>query len=525
MIRDMELLLNTVYDEDIKLYLKEALLCYSTEAYRACIIMALIGGIHDLHNKLRNLSSSNSDIAELEKNVSELKNSLKPYERALIDGCAKPNIDLLSASDAKELHRCFDIRNDCAHPSDYTCTAETARYVFSRIIDILASKPILLGQQHINSLINNISSDTFFPRIDKNEIQYFVNKQLNLYSTRIVKPLAQKLTNLIISDSMATNKNKQFFLANMVNKLGYDFDNIISPLFIDSKYCNDIMYMISANMDIVDSLSDENIKRLLCIFKTYVVEDHGYNQTIIDILQSPRLSETVFDNDIADILNMNYQNMSDNQCYIWITFFSSNSISKQRMQLIKNEYSNHINVFSKFASQDYQKIFVLCDNPMLYSALINDISLRVANSDFTISNPAVADLNELGEEFIDMLNENEIKVVIYSIFQGQQGYGRNVKDLLNEISNNYFYKLYIKQVIPNYNLNDLEEMLKYKLHDSTFEKFVEIINAEDPSFKNHFVQIAEEYVNKNFCEDTFDWNHVVLKNAIRSLKNKETDVL
>ena len=56
MIRDMELLLNTVYDDEIKSYLREALNCYSAEAYRACVIMSIIGGIHDLHNKLKILA-------------------------------------------------------------------------------------------------------------------------------------------------------------------------------------------------------------------------------------------------------------------------------------------------------------------------------------------------------------------------------------------------------------------------------------------------------------------------------------
>lgn len=67
MIRDMELLLNTVYDDEIKSYLREALNCYSAEAYRACVIMSIIGGIHDLHNKLKILAPSNHDISDLEK--------------------------------------------------------------------------------------------------------------------------------------------------------------------------------------------------------------------------------------------------------------------------------------------------------------------------------------------------------------------------------------------------------------------------------------------------------------------------
>lgn len=142
MIRDMELLLNTVYDDEIKSYLREALNCYSAEAYRACVIMSIIGGIHDLHNKLKILAPSNHDIADLEKKVSDSKEKLNPYERLLVDGCARSDIDLLTPSEAKEINRCFDIRNDCAHPSDYNCTAETARYVYSTIIDILTRAAI-----------------------------------------------------------------------------------------------------------------------------------------------------------------------------------------------------------------------------------------------------------------------------------------------------------------------------------------------------------------------------------------------
>lgn len=110
MIRDMELLLNTVYDDEIKSYLREALNCYSAEAYRACVIMSIIGGIHDLHNKLKILAPSNHDIADLEKKVSNSKEKLNPYERLLVDGCARSDIDLLTQSEAKEINRCFDIR-------------------------------------------------------------------------------------------------------------------------------------------------------------------------------------------------------------------------------------------------------------------------------------------------------------------------------------------------------------------------------------------------------------------------------
>lgn len=84
----MELLLNKICDDEIKSHLQDALNRYSVEVYCACVIMSIIGGVHDLHNKLQGLTSSNKDIAELEANVSKAKEEHKPYNRLLVDGCA-----------------------------------------------------------------------------------------------------------------------------------------------------------------------------------------------------------------------------------------------------------------------------------------------------------------------------------------------------------------------------------------------------------------------------------------------------
>lgn len=522
MIRDMELLLNSVYDEEIKLYLKEALDCYTAEAYRACVIMSLIGGIHDLHNKIKGLAQSNHDISELENKVNELKNSLISYERFLIEQCATPKIDLLSASDAKELKRCFDIRNDCAHPSDYICTAETARYVFSTIIDILASKPVLLGQQHINSLIESINSDTYFPRVNELEIKEFVNKRLDLYSPRIIKPLAQKLVNQIKLEKTQSNNNMLFFLANMASRLDADFDKIVLPLLISSKYEDDAMTMVATNTNLVEYLSDENIKRLLCIFKKCLVNNLGYNEVIIDILKSSRLSHSAFNSNISDVLNLNYNRMSDNQCSVWISLMSSGSFEDSRMQLIKDDYSTHVKGKLSFTSQYYQRIFVICNDSELCFHLVMDITTSISCPDYTISNPAVSKLEEFSEELIDLFNDNEIKWIIYSILKGDEGYGRNATNLLNNINSNYVFKTYVKKIAASFSNNDLEDMLKYNLLDITYVKFVKAIKVEVPTFIDSFIEIAQEYINENEGINESEFKNTILSNVLRILRCEQT---
>ena len=80
---------------------------------------------------------------------------------------------------------------------------------------------------------SNINSDTYFPRIDKAEVQIFVNKQLQLCSKRIMIPLAQKLVKGIMNETSCANNNKAYFLANMSNALNDNFDSILQPLLLD----------------------------------------------------------------------------------------------------------------------------------------------------------------------------------------------------------------------------------------------------------------------------------------------------
>lgn len=517
MIRDMELLLNKVYDDGIKSYLHEALNCYSIEAYRACVIISIIGGIHDLHNKLKGLASSNKDIAELEANVSKAKENLQPYERLLVDGCAKPNIDLLSPSEAKELNRCFDIRNDCAHPSGYICTAECARYVYSTIIDILASKPALLGQQYINTLYSNINSDTYFPRIDKAEVQIFVNKQLQLCSKRIMIPLAQKLVKGIMNETSCTNNNKAYFLANMSNALNDNFDSILQPLLLDSNFHSESMFILAANPNMINNLSMENIKRLLHIFIPFIEQNQGYNEVIAEVLQNDKLSDSSFNNNIIDLLNYNYDQMTDNQTDLWITIVSENLCSPQQITLIKSDYIEHVLGKSDFASQNFQEIFALCNNELLYSSLINDICKMISDYNYTISNPAVLQLKQLNDNFINSLSLSSINNIIYSILAGNQGYGRQVASLLNNIYDKPFYTRYINETVPNFDYDELSNLKKYNLSDYMLHKFVTIITEHSPSFDNLFISLAKNYIANNIDDDY----SFILTNSINMIENTD----
>ena len=76
MLRDMEELLNLVCDLEIKDYMREALNCYNSGSYKACVIMSVIAGIYDLNKKVEVLASSNEAIRKLKDNVKKKKTTL-----------------------------------------------------------------------------------------------------------------------------------------------------------------------------------------------------------------------------------------------------------------------------------------------------------------------------------------------------------------------------------------------------------------------------------------------------------------
>ena len=497
MIRDMELLLNKVCDNEIKSYLHEALNCYSVGAYRACVIISVIAGIHDLHNKLKYLAPSHKEISNLENDVSQEKKELKPYEKHLIEGCSTTEIDLLNPSESKDLLRCLDIRNSCAHPSDYICTAECSRYVFSTIIDILASKPALLGNQCIGLIYDKINSDTFFHSNDKNEIRSQVENLLRSCNSRMIIPLAKKVVEGIKNDLSNMNYNKLYFFSNLSQALGDSLNKIIEPLFLDSKFHSKLMVILSTNINIIENLSNENIKRLIHIFKDYTKRDNGYNNIIIETLLSERLSDQEYDKSIIELLNYNYNKMTDNQTDIWLAIIedSANSKNNRRISLVKSDYIENLNFSeSSFESQKFQDVFISCNNEDLYEKLVSFLSSKVSDFDYTISNEAVKELEKLSPKFIDKLSPSSISNIIYSILQGNYGYGYGVKDLFKDIENRQFYKCYIEKVIPEFDINEFKNMMKYELTSRTLSEFVKKVSKKIENFDEKFIAIAKEYI-------------------------------
>lgn len=177
MLRDLEQLIVSIKDYEIRMYMAEALKCYNAGSYRACVILSVIAGMYDLKEKVNILSRSLNAADVLNKQIIKLYDKQESYEQNLIDGVQY--VGIISGQEYKKLITFRDIRNSCAHPGGHLSTPEEARFVFTGIYEIL-SMPPKIGVNYKNDLLAKLKSDLFFPSREEKDIQEVARPLKNL---------------------------------------------------------------------------------------------------------------------------------------------------------------------------------------------------------------------------------------------------------------------------------------------------------------------------------------------------------
>lgn len=265
MLRDMEVLINKIYDDEIREYMKEALRCYNVESYKACVILSVIAGMYDLRKKINVLAPSIKEVEDLDKKIEYKIKKGETFERYMVEQCVTDKINLLTRDQGKSIGRCLDIRNECAHPGGHVATAEEARTVFADIIDILASKPISLGANHTDRVINQLKNESFYPYKDEKVCSKIIESKIAMFHKSAIIPLCNKIVKILLDGNdiytEVHKKNSIIFIAN-VNLSDKERQRILQPIIEDDTKTGVLIELLNENMDIlleVDSVSKMNI--------------------------------------------------------------------------------------------------------------------------------------------------------------------------------------------------------------------------------------------------------------------------
>ena len=496
MLRDMEELLNLVCDLEIKDYMREALNCYNSGSYKACVIMSVIAGIYDLNKKVEVLASSNEAIRKLKDNVKKKKDNLKPYEKYLIEKCETAEIDMLNSNEKKELIRCLDTRNDCAHPSNFICSAEKARDIYSSIIDIICSKPALYGCNKINEIVEELNEQTFFPVLENERVEEIVRDYINRFHSKAILPLLKKVVETIIKNENSTkNENAIYFLA-ISEKCISNFPESYLKEFLKEKNEKYLLQLLGINSDILKYFSDTDIERIIKRFENYLKSEKINNlDNWIKILLSEKLRK---DNYINEVLIKLFN--EENKIIIVIDVFKKLLDSaKNDMELkdfvlteLKKNYNRVFNE-KNICEKNTLEFIKLIDNDEVYEQWLSKIiDYFGGTTSFYKQNDIIEwSFRKIPEElWIKKVSENiKIRLVKIILDNTNPKYGNcsyNARNLMENFQDEYPKLIgeFLEQLLRRGDKNELKKyewfiklLKKSKIKDEIEEK-IKIIKEE-----------------------------------------------
>lgn len=155
-----------------RVYIEEALACYESGAYRACIVTTWIALVFDIHEKLQQLALGGDKAAQLvldafskARQEENFQTALR-LERELLDDC-KSKFELITALEYQDLKRLLDDRHRCAHPSmntdddPYKPSPELARAHLRNAVSYVLQHPPTQGKTAFEKVMRDIQSSLF----------------------------------------------------------------------------------------------------------------------------------------------------------------------------------------------------------------------------------------------------------------------------------------------------------------------------------------------------------------------------
>lgn len=544
MIRDMELLLNSVYNDEIKEYMNEALRCYNAGSYRACVVLSVIAGMQDLRNKINSVASSNSNIKQLDDDLSKKEQELQTFEKTMIERCATEKIGILSADEAKMLKIYLDIRNQCAHPGAHTSSAEEARNVFSGIIDILCSKKSLIGTNQKKFFIMQLEQKCFYPYAKK-EIYENITKEKtqNIHQFAILpiyKEVVKTLTEYHeIQEKEFKIHNFLVFLAYLPKYKDFNINDGLNTLITHDQYIDFILTILKYNVSIITKLDTTNRISIIskienCIESSTgidvreLIEELFRDNTVLKSDERTGLLHAMNVNDDIDNLNLvkklideEYLSAKERKLY---SQYMKESIEDYDFQYLTTSGEKY------FAFEDL--VVVLNDNELiekLIDKVIKDIDVYCFYKTNYILDHIIINLSD---PVFEQISNNQYLKLIKNILIRSRENANSAIDIHN--GKNEMYGLFIDKLVEillesNESLNNVIEYFKFysdslgeiiynnrpdAIHQIVFKVYDEHWKFNNSKMFERYIQIVEQKEN---LLDTTD--------MIMEMKDNENDYI
>lgn len=256
-LADLDELVLKCRDEKALQYIKEAVSCYKSGAFRSAVVSTWIAVTFDLIDKFKELSLLGDK--EAEKQVEEIEkarrindiNRFLQLERDIIN-VARDKLELISHTESIDLERLKEDRNRCAHPSMnlegdiFNPSAELARLHIHSAVNHLLQYPPSQGKYALDKIILEIESK-FFPSSRQDILSAIRSSPLSKPRYSLLRNFIIVLIKNTLKEGYETRaKTKTYLVLEAIKELhqesydeilGKDLSKIISKVSDDDLNC------------------------------------------------------------------------------------------------------------------------------------------------------------------------------------------------------------------------------------------------------------------------------------------------
>ncbi len=222
-LSDLDALVLRCRGDSARTYIREAVACYKSGAFRSSIVATWIAVLYDFLDKLREMEMAGDAAAKAKLEQFEgarasgnWKASLE-FETTLLESAQK-QFELLSPVEIIDLNRLSEDRNRCAHPSmssssePYRATAELARNHIKNAVTFLLEQPPVQGKAAFDRIMKDIQSE-YFPWDTEKAVEFFRAGPLARARQPLVRNLTIALSKHVLSQVLKTTERARMFAA------------------------------------------------------------------------------------------------------------------------------------------------------------------------------------------------------------------------------------------------------------------------------------------------------------------------
>lgn len=418
---------------------------------------------------------------------------------------------MLNSNEVKELIRCFETRNDCAHPSNFICSAEKARDIFSSIIDIICSKPVLFGCNSIDKIISDLEGEIFFPNLENEKVKDIVQSNIDKFHSKAIEPLLKKIGNTIINTNDNTQRENAIYFLALSEKCIDNYNEDYLKEFLKDRNEIYLLRLLGINSDILNCFTDIEIERLMQRFKNCLKTMQINNlDDWIKVLLSKRIIENNYFYTTLDNLFNNENNISTILDVLIKTLDSDENIKDLKTFILTELRDNYNLIFDEIISnKNLIKFIKIMDDNEVYKQWLSYIVENLKGTTIFYKQNAILDnlFNDIPEElWINKVPKN-IKImfvkVILNLTRPQFSSPYSAKNLMKDFENKYpsLIDEFLEQLIKSNDITDLEYEWFVKNHIENNEKKNDIEKKFNYlKEKNDYELFSEEEIELDFPE-------------------------